>query len=612
MGHIAKFCPARREEYKRKHKRLHAHVVEDEEPLAKMIREEIKDHVLILALSGSVTSGEDTWLIDSGASKNMTGQRNILSCISEKKFSQKMTLGDDYQYPIKGVGESNHKLNLGNSLKMKDVLYVPGLKKNLLSISALEKKGFKVAFIDGEVLMWAKGETLNEAIIIGSEENGLYKLKGHSKATMTHAIENSCELWHRRLAHINYKALPYICKSVTVLTELKGDHEGICNGCAQGKNIKNPFLKRDSKAKGVLELIHLDVCGPMPSSSISGYVYYVSFIDDYSRKTWIYFLKSKDEVFSKFKEFKALIENLSERKIKILRSDNGGEYTSKEFVNFCKDVGIKRELTIPYNPQQNGVAEHKNRTIMEVVKTMIHDQDLPMCLCAEATMATVYVQNQLSHSRLGLKTPEEMFTGKKREVRHLKIFGCLVFIHIPKEKRNKLHPSGKKVIFVGYCEVSKAFRIYIPGHHHIEISRNVTFDEDATLKKSKLCQLEEVYEEEPVIPSTAMREVPRAAEPLREVVTSPDEELLEDHDIVEVQELAQMTTLHKIKPAWARELIQDGEKYGVPQGTTRQVKRPKPFSSYMALMCDLLEEEPTCFEEAIQRKEWADAMTKEY
>jgi hypothetical protein len=170
-----------------------------------------------------------------------------------------------------------------------------------------------------------------------------------------------------------------------------------------------------------------------------------------------------------------------------------------------------------------------------------------------------------------------MFTGKKPEVSHLKIFGCPVFIHIPKEKRNKVDPSGKKGIFVGYCEVSKAFRIYIPGHHHIEISRDVTFDEDAVLKKSKPCQLEEIYEEEPVIPSTAMREVPKAAEPVREVVTSPDEELLEDHDIVEVQEPPQMTTLHKRKPAWARELIQDREKYGVPQGTTRQGKRPKLY-----------------------------------
>jgi transposase InsO family protein len=123
-------------------------------------------------------------------------------------------------------------------------------------------------------------------------------------------------------------------------------------------------------------------------------------------------LKSKDELFIKFKEFKALIENLSERKIKILRSDNGGEYTSKEFVKFCKDVEIKRELTTPYNPQQNGVAERNNITIMEAVKTMIHDQDLPMCLWAEATKTIVYVHNRLSHSALGFKTPDEMFSRK--------------------------------------------------------------------------------------------------------------------------------------------------------------------------------------------------------
>jgi hypothetical protein len=234
-----------------------------------------------------------------------------------------------------------------------------------------------------------------------------------------------------------------------------------------------------------------------------------------------------------------------------------------------------------------------------------------MCLWAEAAMTVVYVQNRLPHSALGLKTPEEMFTGKKLEVSHLKIFGCPVFIRIPKEKRNKMEPFRKEG---NICGVSKAFRIYIPGHHHIEISRDVTIDEEATLKKSRRCQLEEVYEEEPVNPRIAesMREVPRAAEPVREVVTSPDKELLEDHDIVEVQEPPQMTFSHKRKLAWARELIQDGEKYGVPEGTSRQVKRPKPFSSYTALICDLPDEEPTCSEEAIQRKEWADAMTEEY
>ena len=110
-----------------------------------------------------------------------------------------------------------------------------------------------------------------------------------------------------------------------------------------------------------MELIHYDVCGPMPSISLSGYEYYVTFIHDYSRKTWIYFLKNKSEVFGKFKEFKALIENQSEKRIKTLTSDNGGEYTSKEFEALCKEAGIKTKLTTPYNPEHNGVAERKNR-----------------------------------------------------------------------------------------------------------------------------------------------------------------------------------------------------------------------------------------------------------
>ena len=124
---------------------------------------------------------------------------------------------------------------------------------------------------------------------------------------------------------------------------------------------------------------------------------------------------------------------------------------------------------------------------------MIHDQDLPMHLWVEAARIVVYVQNILSHNALGFKTPEEMYTRKKPEVIHLKIFGCPVYVHILKYKRTKLNPSRKKGIFVGYCEVSKSFRIYISGFHHIDISRVVTFNEETTLKKSRRYQLEEVH-----------------------------------------------------------------------------------------------------------------------
>ena len=156
------------------------------------------------------------------------------------------------------------------------------------------------------------------------------------------------------VTHVHYRALPLASKAVEGLPEIQAKHDGLYKGCMKGKNT---FPSRESKAKGILEIIHSDVCGPMSSSSTSGYVYYVSFIDDFYRNTCIYFINNKDEVFKKFKEFKSLIENYTEKKINIFRSDNGGEFTSNEFKELYKYLGIKRELSTPYNPQQNGVAE---------------------------------------------------------------------------------------------------------------------------------------------------------------------------------------------------------------------------------------------------------------
>jgi transposase InsO family protein len=169
---------------------------------------------------------------------------------------------------------------------------------------------------------------------------------------------------------------------VTYLLEIHIQHKGVCKGFSLGKNVKESFLSSDNRSKEILDLIHSNVCGPMTVASLNGYLYYVLFIDDHSKKTWIYFLKNKDGFLSKFQEFKAQVENLTGRKIKILRSDNGGEYTSKEFNSFCIEVRIKREFIILYNPQQNGVDERKNRTIIEETKAMIHDQSLPMTLWA--------------------------------------------------------------------------------------------------------------------------------------------------------------------------------------------------------------------------------------
>jgi transposase InsO family protein len=548
------------------------------------------------ALTGTIE--DDMWIIDSGASRHMTGDQARLSDLNERKTSYKVELGDKSTYPVEGFGQASIKLESGNHVHLSNVLYVPGLEKNLVSISCLEDKGNRIAFIDEKVLSWHKDSSIEYARVIGRREGNLYRLLERNEEALVHDEVNPNELWHRRYAHINYQALPFLRKMIEGIPELKSTHEGICKGCALGKNIKKPFPSSNNRSKETLDLIHSDVCGPMPVKSLGGALYYLTFIDDYSRKTWLYLLKSKDEVFSKFQEFKAEIENLTNKKIKTLRTDNGGEYTSKEFVAFCKSSRIRRELTVPHNPQQNGVAERKNRSIEETVKALLNDQDLSMFLWGEAAMTAIYVQNRNPHRILKDMTPEEAFSGKKPNVENLRIFGCQVYSHIPKDKRNKLEPSGKKGIFVGYSDSSKAYRIYIPDQHKIEVSRDVTFNERMAFRKS----IEETIEEEEI-------------EELNEENTEGEnnEKDQPDHPM-EICENANPDNMPKNKkrPAWLEATLQDAERIKVLEGTSRKTKRPKRFSSYAAYMTKLLDEKPTTFEEAAKKEQWKEAMAEEH
>lgn len=218
-------------------------------------------------------------------------------------------------------------------------------------------------------------------------------------------------------------------------------------------------------------------------TSLEGYLYYAIFMDVFSHKTWIYFLKKKDEVFTWFFSFKALVENQTRKKIKILRTNNGTKYESNEFNDYCKEVGINRETTTTYNLEKNGVAKRKNHSIIEATYAMLHDQILPKFLWGEAANTVVYVQNRCPHQALEPRTPEKVFSSKKSNVSHFRIVGNPVYFHVTKEKRRKLDAAGKKGTFVGYGETSKAYRIYVPGQREVEISHDVTFDEDVSLGK---------------------------------------------------------------------------------------------------------------------------------
>jgi len=189
-------------------------------------------------------------------------------------------------------------------------------------------------------------------------------------------------------------------------------------------------------------------------------------------------LKEKSEVFENFKKFKAHVEKESGLVIKAMRSDRGGEFTSNEFQKYCEDNGIRRQLTVPRTPQQNGVAERKNRTILEMAMSMLKSKRLPKELWAEAVACAVYLSNRSpTRSVLG-KTPQEAWSGRKPGISHLRVFGSIAHAHVPDEKRSKLDDKSEKYIFIGYNTNSKGYKLYNPDTGKTIISRNVIFDEE--------------------------------------------------------------------------------------------------------------------------------------
>lgn len=261
-------------------------------------------------------------MIDSGASRHFTGCKEALSSLIEKDRNLEIIRGDNATYPVKGVGNVTLQLNQGNIVHLQEVLYVFDPKKNLLSILVMEDKGFKVAFIDGKVRVWKRN--LKKAFTLGFRVHSLYQVGGSPLGAMSCDTSFQSEQWHQGFAHLHYKALPNARKMVIGMPEFKIEHEGVCQGCVEGKHTRRPFPSSDSKTMDILQLLHSDLSGMFPVTPLGEYLYYIVFVDDFSCKTWIYFLK-KDEICSWFRAFKALVENQTRKKIKILRTDNGTE-----------------------------------------------------------------------------------------------------------------------------------------------------------------------------------------------------------------------------------------------------------------------------------------------
>lgn len=469
-GHIKRDCPSLKYNSKSKTHKAKNMMCDDED----------SSESVFVAREANPTDGPQQveWLIDSGASKHMTCDKDSLQEYQLFSKAQSVRLGDGRVVDALGVGNVKIKMTFEVSgvknATMYDVLYVPKLSGNLFSVGAATKKGNTVQFRKSRCHIRGRDGTLRG---MGTQRaNGLYHLDVEGSSSACHSASIAASLWHQRLGH------------TTKLKELKGLVNGVdisaetevtfCEGCVEGKLAKKPFKSIGGiRSKRKMQLIHSDVCGPMQNESVNGAKYFVTFIDDFSRCCKVYFMKQKNEVLSKFKEFEKTLSNECGQSITKLRTDNGGEYISKEFEEYLKAQGIHHEMTVPHSPQQNGVAERKNRTLVEAARSMLSHAKLPKMYWAEAVATAAYIQNRLPTSVLKQETPYERWCEKKPDLSHMKVFGCVAYAHIPAQERRKLDKKTVKLRFVGYANNAKGYRLFDEEKRRILIRRDVIFDE---------------------------------------------------------------------------------------------------------------------------------------
>ncbi|KAL5760877.1 hypothetical protein ACOSQ2_019715 [Xanthoceras sorbifolium] len=432
----------------------------------------------------SVNSPIESWILDSGASFHATPCREIMENYVSGNFG-KVHLADDETLKIVGKGDIRLKLPNGSTWKLQGVRHIPGLKRNLISIGQLDGEGYCTTFSGCEwkitkgALVVARGKKCGTLYVTSNLENIVAVADSDGKSN----------LWHQRLGHMSEKGMKTLL-SKGKLPDLKAVDVGLCEDCIFGKQKKVSFAKIGKIPKAEkLELVHTDVWGPSPVSSLSGSLYYVTFIDDSTRKVWVYFLKKKSEVFDTFRKWKAMVENETGLKIKRLRSDNGGEYKDSRFREFCANSGIKMEKTVPMTPQQNGVAERMNRTLNEHARSMRLHAGLPKMLWAEAVNTAAYLINRGPSVPLDGGIPEEVWSGKEVNISHLRVFGCISYVHIDSAERSKLDAKSNKCVFVGYGGDEFGYRFWDYENRKIVRSRDVIFNENLMYKDRSIAEL---------------------------------------------------------------------------------------------------------------------------
>lgn len=437
-----------------------------------------EENFVFSAREGPVTK----WIVDSGASSHMCANREYFVSVEDPRGGTPsfVTVADGKKAAVKGVG--NCQINCygrggeEKQIVLTGVLYVPDLDMNLVSVGKLVQKGAAVDFNEHGCTI-AKDKRI---AAVASRSNGLYHLRMVEcvGAVNEHCDAKSClHDWHRKLGHRDIKAIQEL-EQRELATGIKIKRCGLvlpCETCLQGKMARLPFPKKAEKnTKAVMDLVHSDLCGPMRTVTPGGRRYFLTLIDDHSRYTTVYLLQKKSGTFDAIQDYVQKMKTQFGKPPKVLRSDQGGEYSGSQMVAFMKREGIQQQFTAAYSPQQNGVAERKNRSLVEMARCMLLEAGMPNRYWGEAINTANHLQNMLP-TKVVDQTPYEIWHGVKPDVSNLQVFGTAAYVFVPDVKRTKLESKAEKLTFVGYSLQHKAWRFINMKTNKVTISRDARF-----------------------------------------------------------------------------------------------------------------------------------------
>ena len=430
-----------------------------------------------------VTKKGSTWITDSGCTAHMTYDKSLFETY-ELLPDANVEMGTKATTKVVGRGDITLKIQCESSFqvrKLENVLHIPSFEYSLLSVSALDKKGMQTTFGDGKCVI-QKGSMV---IATGTLNGSLYFVNTKKvQKPKESAFITSLQLWHERMAHVDKRGITQMARR-GIVNGLKLESHGstpLCEGCLKGKSHKSPIpkVRTSQRALAMLDRVHSDVCGPIEIPSLGGSRYFVTFIDENSNWVTVFLMKRKAEVVGCFLEYEKYAERQTGRKIRVLRSDRGGEYLSNNLTSYFKHQGIVHELTAAYTPHQNGVAERFNRTSLNLARSMMEHMSVPKRFWAEVLSTAVYIRNRVTSRALPSNlTPHHIWKKSTPTVSHLRVFGCKCWYTLPSAKVKKLDARANSAIFVGYAEHSKAYKIIDIESGKVVVSRDVTFDESS-------------------------------------------------------------------------------------------------------------------------------------